>query len=421
MAIETADEAPAADRGEDAGRWRALAVVAIGELLAMAPWFSASAVAPVLATEWHLDRFDLPLLTIAVQLGFAAGALALAATAAVDVLPAPKLFAVSALLAAGSNLGFAVLSTSTASAVPFRVLTGVALAGVYPVGLKLLVGWFRRERGLAIGVLVGALTIGSALPYLIRALGIGAGLDWRATVIAASVIGGIGGLIVLAGASAGPWDTPAPRFSIDVARRAFAQPSVRLASLGYLGHMWELYAMWTWAPLFLAASFAAAGSPDQALASSAAFVVVASGGLGCVVAGLIADRFGRTATTIAAMAVSGSSAVAVALLFGAPPAVTLLIAVIWGVSIVADSAQFSTAVSELAPSGTAGSALAVQMAAGFLLTGITILTVGLIGPDQRIGWSVAFLLLALGPLAGIVAMWRLRQRPEAVAMAGGRR
>ena len=410
-----------ADPAEDPKRWRSLIIVATGELLAMAPWFSASAVGPLLTSEWQLDRFGLPLLTIAVQLGFAVGAFVLAATAAVDVLPAPRLFAASAVLAAGSNLGFALASSDAASALPFRVVTGIALAGVYPVGLKLLVGWFRRERGLAIGVLVGALTIGSALPYLIRALVADAGIDWRTTVVAASVLGVIGGLIVLVGGSVGPWDAPAPRFSLDVARRAFREPSVRLASLGYLGHMWELYAKWTWVPLFLTASFAAAGSASSGLASSGAFLVVASGGVGCILAGVIADRVGRTATTIGAMAVSGSSALAVALLFGAAPALTLLMAVVWGVSIVADSAQFSTAVSELAPAGTAGSALAIQMAAGFLLTGITILGVGLIGPDEAVGWPIAFALLALGPLAGIIAMWRLRQRPGAVAMAGGRR
>jgi MFS family permease len=414
--MNSADRAP-----EDPRRWRLLAIVGTGELLAMAPWFSASAVAPLLSVDWDLDRLGLPVLTIAVQLGFVVGALALAVTGAADVLPARLLFAGGAFLAAAANLGFAFLASDPVSAMPFRAVTGLALAGVYPVGLKLLAGWFRRERGLAIGVLVGALTIGSALPHLVRAFGATGGLDWRATVAATSVVGLLGGLLVLLEASNGPWDTPAPRFSIDVARAAFREPAVRLANLGYLGHMWELYAMWTWVPLFVAASFAAAGTNDPAAASGAAFAIVASGGLGCVLAGLAADRAGRTTVTMAAMAMSGASAVAAGLLFGAAPWIVLAVGLVWGITVVADSAQFSTAVSELAPSGTAGSALAIQTATGFLLTGVTILGVGLLGPGSGDGWRIAFALLALGPCLGVVAMARLRRRPEAVRMAGGRR
>ncbi len=406
---------------EDPRRWRQLAIVAVGELLAMAPWFSASAVAPLLASDWRLDRLGLPILAIAVQVGFAIGALALAATAAADVLPARIVFAAGAFLAAAANLGFAYVPHEAATALPFRIGTGLALAGVYPIGLKLLAGWFRRERGLAIGVLVGALTVGSALPYLLRAIGASQGFDWRLTVGSASVLGIVGGFLVLAGTTAGPWDIPAPKFSLDVARSAFREPAVRLANLGYLGHMWELYAMWTWVPLFVAASFAAAGAPSSTSASLAAFVIVGSGGLGCVVAGLLADRLGRTTLTMAAMAISGSSAVAAGFLFGAAPVVTVVVGVIWGVTVVADSAQFSTAVSELAPPGTAGSALAIQTALGFLLTGVTILAVGLLDPADSTGWRIAFGLLAIGPLVGILAMWRLRRRPEAVRMAGGHR
>ena len=398
-----------------------LAIVGGGELLAMAPWFSASAVAPQLAREWDLGVLGLPALAIAVQLGFVVGALALALTAAADVVPAPRLFAAGAIVAAAANLGFAFLARDPASALPFRIATGLALAGVYPIGLKLIAGWFRRERGLAVGVLVGGLTVGSALPYLLRAVGASQGLDWQASVALASAVGVAGGLLVLAGASDGPWDVPAPRFSLDVARAAFRDPAVRLANLGYLGHMWELYAMWTWVPLFVAASFVAAGMDDPASASLASFAIVASGGVGCVVAGVLADRLGRTAVTIVAMALSGSSAIVAGLLFGAAPAVLVAVGIVWGVTVVADSAQFSTAVSELAPAGTAGSALALQTAAGFLLTGLTILAVGLVGPGDASGWRLAFGLLALGPVVGIAAMLRLRGRPEAVRMAGGRR
>ncbi len=405
---------------EPDGRWRVLLLLGAGELLAMSPWFSASAVAPLITPALALHGLDLPLLTIAVQLGFVLGALLIAVTGAADVLPARALFLAGALAAAAANLGFAYLSTDVSTALAFRFLTGLALAGVYPVGMKIVAGWFRRERGFAIGVLVGALTVGASLPYLFRAVGGLSGLDWRAIVASASAAGVLGGLLVGA-AVPGPYDVASPRFSLGVARRAFAEPSVRLANLGYLGHMWELYAMWTWIPLFFAASFAAAGGADPAGASPAACTGGARGGLGCAGAGWLADRGGRTTLTIGAMAASGTSAVAIGFLFAAPPILTLGLGIVWGITVVADSAQFSVAVTELGPPGTAGSALALQTAAGFLLTGVTITVVGVIGEGDGLGWRVAFAILAIGPAVGILAMWRLRGRPEAVRMAGGRR
>ncbi len=410
-----------ADASEPRERWVQLAILGLGTLLAMAPSFSGSAVAPVLREEWAVGVLELPFLQVVVQLGFAAGAIGLAVGGVPDVVSGPRLFAIGAVVAAVANLGFALIATDPASAWPFRFVTGAALAAVYPVAMKVAAGWFKRDRGLAIGVVNGALTIGVALPLLFRGIGAYAGVDWRPVVVGASLAALGGALLVGVAGRTGPLDVRAPRFSPAIAAAAFRERGVRLANVGYFGHMWELFAMWTWIPIFLLASFTAAGVLDSGLPSLVAFVIVAAGGLGSVAAGRIADRIGRTTTTIAAMAISGTSAIVAGLLFGAPVPVILVIGLIWGASVVADSAQFSSAVSELAPPGTAGSALSVQTAVGFTLTSFTILGIGLLDPTGPDGWRIAWIVLALGPAVGIVAMWRLRALPEAVKMANGNR
>lgn len=409
------------DLGEPSGRWRVLLVLSIGILLAETPWFASSAVTPLLREAWQPEEVELAMLVVAVQLGFAAGAIVLAATGAADVIKGDRLFVWGAMLTAAANLGFAWVATDAISALPFRFLTGAGIAAVYPVGMKILAGWFRDGRGLAIGILIGALTVGTALPHLLRAFGALGGADWRTIVTWASGAAFLGGLAVLAGADPGPFDTPAPRFSLRIAARAFRDPAVRLANLGYLGHMWELFAMWTWVPLFLTASLAVAGVDSAGAAALAAFAAIGAGAIGCAAGGVLADRFGRTTLTIGAMTASGLCALGIGFLYGAHPVLVLVVAVIWGITVVADSPQFSAAVSELAPDGTAGSALSLQTAVGFVLTATTILSVGAIDPADARGWQGAFASLALGPLVGVWAMWRLRLRPEALRMAGGRR
>jgi MFS family permease len=393
--------------------------LAAAELLAMAPWFSASAVSPALARAWELSPSTTAWLTISVQLGFVAGALVSAVLTLADRLSARRLVAGSAALAAAATLGVAA-APGVAVGIACRLLTGAALAGVYPPGMKIAAGWFKEGRGLAIGILVGALTLGSASPHLVR--WVVAPAAWRAVLVVAAISALAGGLLVLLVPNDGPYAAPSPPFSLAAAPRILTDRAVALANLGYLGHMWELYAMWTWMAVFVSASEHARRGSQVDVTGAAAlvtFAVVGSGAIGCWLGGRYADRWGRTLVTSAAMLVSGSCALAVGLLFGAPLLLLIPLLLVWGVTVVADSAQFSAAVSELAPRDYVGTALTLQTSLGFLLTCATIYMLPVVA--GAIGWRWSMSVLAIGPALGVWAMLALRGRPEARQLAGGAR
>jgi MFS family permease len=378
------------------GRGRALALLAAALVLAMTTWFSATAVVPQLREEWALGSTAAAWLTIAVQLGFVAGALVSSVLNVADVVPPRLVILAGAAGAAGANLLLAVAG-SAGAAIPLRFATGFFLAGVYPPALKLMATWFRRGRGTALGILVGALTLGSALPHLVNALG---GLEWRTVVYATSALTLAGGLVALL-VRDGPYPFPRATFDPHQARRVFANRGVRLASLGYFGHMWELYAMWAWFVVFFSAAVS-----DGAGAAYATFAVIGVGAIGCWAGGVLGDRFGRAETTAAMLAVSGTCALAIGLLLDAPGWAVLAVGLVWGFAVVADSAQFSTLVTEHADQAYVGTALTMQLAVGFTLTVATIWLIPLF--ESEVGWRFAFALLALGPALGIVAMLRLR-------------
>ncbi|MEZ4655783.1 MAG: MFS transporter [Candidatus Eisenbacteria bacterium] len=404
-------------------KWSALGFLAIAELFAMTLWFSASAVVPQLARDWQLNGSRQAWMTMTVQAGFVSGALLSAIFNVSDRISPRTLIAACALLGAGCTAAIPTWcqggsDAQVALALGLRFATGVTMAGIYPPGMKLVATWCREDRGLGIGILVGAITVGTASPHLLNAIFGSTGMPpWPRVLFLASGLAVLGGALVLAGVREGPFGLGAAPFDWRYVGRAFANPTVRAANLGYLGHMWELYAAWTWVPLFLLDAYARAGWSTQS-ARIAGFGMIAIGGVGSVLAGVLADRLGRTTITVASLVVSGSCCLVAGLLFAAPGALTVL-CLIWGFAVVADSAQFSAAVSERSDPRYVGTALTIQTSLGFLLT---MLTIQAIPPlMHHFGWAKAFPMLALGPVVGSISMLRLRRMPDAVRMASGRR
>src|SRR5215472_4492062 len=262
---------------------RVLFLLSVAELLAMSLWFTGTAVLPQVTSLWHSGLELGAWLTIAVQIGFSLGALVFALFNLSDIFSPISVFTVSAIAAAATNAAFAWAAPHPLPANLLRGATGFFLAGVYPVGMKIIAGWFQRGRGLALGTMIGALTLGSAVPHAVNSVG---GIAWRGVVLLGSVQAVIGALVVALAVRQGPYAMPASRLDLTQITQIVGNRRLRLANLGYLGHMWELYSMWGW----IAVIFAAAAGWSRMQFESAAALAIGIGAIGCVWAGMASDR-----------------------------------------------------------------------------------------------------------------------------------
>ncbi|MBS4189485.1 MFS transporter [Bacillus sp. FJAT-49705] len=392
-----------------------LVILSIAMVGTMTTWFSMTAVLPELVTIWHLNSLQGSFVTIMVQIGFVIGSLISAFINLPDRVQPNILILWSAVLAGVSTILTAILADHLTHALFFRFITGIALSGVYGPSLKLLSTWFRLRRGMALGFLVGALTLGSATPHLFRGV---ATSSWETVLITTGICSIIGGIIIRFTVQVGPYPLPNGMFDPHAIPRILRHTPIKLANYGYFGHMWELYAMWSWFGLFLTQSLKSSGFQNySSLSSILTFIVIASGFFGAWFGGVYADKMGREKLTLFSLGVSGTITLCIGYFFGSSLWLIVILGVVWGISIIADSAQFSALITEHAEPQYVGTALTLQLAIGFFLTIIAILSVPLF--ETLVGWRYAFLILIPGPILGFLSMLRLLKLKQTKIDFGG--
>ena len=380
-----------------------LATVTLAVFLATTPWFTGTAVVPAVSEAWDLGPVQGAWLTSATQYGFIAGTLLYAVTNVADRFNARRVFFVSASLAALFNLGFGWAAQGYAAGLVFRTLTGVVLAGVYPVGMKIVASWYRGGLGWRLGVMIGGLTAGTAAPYLLRAVTHGA--DWRVVISLASGMALAGGLLMALGLGDGPFLRGSARFDVRAAFRSFREPGFRRTNIAYFGHMWELYAFWALAGSYLGAALADDGPQWFDRVSTLSFAAVAIGCVGAVLGGLASRRVGERNVAAASLAMSGACCLASPFAFQLPPPALIAFVLVWGLAVIADSAQFSALVTNYCDPVYTGTALTVMNGIGMFITVLTIQGVPRLA--GAVGWQYAMAALALGPVVGLVVALRL--------------
>ncbi len=384
---------------------RPVATIAIAQLLGTSLWFSANSAAPDLMRAWGIGVSGIGLLTNAVQLGFILGTAGFALSGLADRFAASRIFVFSALLGATFNACFAWFSAGLTSAAIFRFLVGLSLAGIYPIGMKLVVSWAPQRTGSALAYLVGMLTLGTALPQGLRF--VGASWKWQDVILSSSILAVVAALLIYV-LGDGPYlprrkPTAATRTGGVVA--AFEARNLRAAALGYFGHMWELYTFWTLVPLILAASLRLRS--HQLSVPGLAFMIIAAGAIGCIVGGVVSRRIGSARVAAVALTTSGLCCLIFALGWRElSPTAFLALLLVWGASVVADSPQFSALSAKAAPPDLVGSVLAIQNSVGFAITIVSIAIATSL--FTRLGLNVAWILLP-GPVLGLIGFYPLLQ------------